>query len=183
MNANITYLFKALLFVFIQVFILNQISIQWWAQPAGFPVFQPFIYPLFILILPITTPTWVVLLSSFALGLSVDMFMNTGAIHAASLVAMGYMRHFVLLTLLPKHLAEYDNKLPEPKTLKWLPFLTYITILLAIHHLLFFILEMWSVINWGYLLVKTLVSIVTSLLLVLVYITIFTQKRKRVTSN
>src|SRR5690606_14041375 len=129
--------------ILIQVLVLNKITLRWWAQPAGFPVFIPYIYPLFILLLPFETPVWLLLFLGFALGLTMDSFMNTAGMHACATVLIAYLRTNVLNALLPKNLAEYPNQSPGVKNMGWMPFLVYSLFLVLIHHVVFFSIELW----------------------------------------
>lgn len=161
--------------VLIQVLILNSISLRWWSAPGSIPPYVPYIYPLFILVLPLSTPTWFVLLSSFILGISVDTFSDTGGMHAAASVVMGAIRTTVLSLMLPKRLSEYQNMTPNPQSMGWTPFMIYASILLAIHHIFFFLLEIWSFSSLLYLLLKVLLTLVTSLIFVTIYNFIFSK--------
>ena len=66
MNQILKNTLRFVILVFIQVAILNNIQI------SGF--INPYVYVLFILLLPFETPNWVLLVLSFFLGLSVDIF-------------------------------------------------------------------------------------------------------------
>mgnify|MGYP003584255528 CR=1 FL=1 len=157
----------------IQVLLLNKLSLRWWTSPNGFPTFTPFVYPLFILLLPISTPVWFVMVSGFALGITVDMFMNTGGIHAAACVFMAFARMAVLKPILPRKIYEYKNLSPSVKTMNWTPFMTYSSILLFLHHIAYLLLDIWSLNAPLYLVIKLLASLVTSLLFVALYSLLF----------
>src|SRR5690606_30576224 len=88
--------FRFCIVVLIQVLILNKITLRWWSQPIGFPVFIPYIYPLFILLLPFETPVWLLLILGFTMGITMDMFMNTAGMHACATVLLAYLRTNVL---------------------------------------------------------------------------------------
>ncbi|HRO41209.1 MAG TPA: hypothetical protein PL009_00140 [Flavipsychrobacter sp.] len=162
--------------VLIQVLILNKITLRWWSQPIGFPVFIPYIYPLFILLLPFETSVVTLLLCGFALGLTMDTFMNTAGMHACATVLIAYLRTNVLNALLPKNLIEYPNQSPNVKNMGWMPFLVYSSFLIVIHHAVFFTIELWSLSNIGYLLLKIAASSVTSLMFVIAYLLLFTRQ-------
>jgi rod shape-determining protein MreD len=173
MSIYLRNILRFILLVLIQTLLLNKISLRWWANPSGFPPYIPFIYPLFILFLPLGTPVWFLLISGFAVGITVDTFMDTGGIHAAACVLMAFLRTNVLAALLPKKLSEYQNITPNIKSMGWTPFLTYSTILLLIHHTLFYTIEIWGLASIGYLLLKITVSLVTSILFVTLYSLLF----------
>lgn len=164
--------------VLIQVYILDKVALRWWAQPSGFPIFVPYLYPLFLLLLPFETPVWAMLLLGFGLGITVDSFSDTAGMHACAAVLLAYLRTNVLKALLPKNLVEYPNQSPNVKNMGWVPFLVYASFLLLVHHALFFIIEIWSLQHVGILFLKIFASTVTSLLLVLVYLLLFTNEAK-----
>ena len=57
------------LFVAAQVLVFNHINL------GGFV--NPYVYIIFVLMLPLDIPCWLALLSSFMMGLSVDIFTHT----------------------------------------------------------------------------------------------------------
>ena len=162
--------------ILVQVLILNKVTLRWWSQPSGFPVFIPYIYPLFILLLPFETPIWLLLALGFVTGLTMDSFMNTAGMHAMATVLIAYLRTNVLNALLPKNLSEYPNQSPSVKNMGWVPFLVYAMFLIVIHHAVFFSVELWSLQNIGYLLLKILASSVTSVLFIIAYLLLFTKQ-------
>ena len=177
MSTIVKNIIRFVIILLIQVLLLNKLTLQWWSQPTGFPVFVPFLYPLFLLLLPFETPVAVLLFVGFLSGLSVDAFMNTAGMHGFAMVLIAYFRINVLNALLPKNLGEYSGQTPSVKTMGWLPFIIYVSFLVVMHHAAFFVLELWSVSNIGYLLLKILASSVTSILLILVYVLLFTNQQ------
>ena len=73
--------------VLLQVLIFNNIQV--------FSFITPFIYILFIILLPFETPKWLRLILGFFLGLLVDMFSNSGGIHIASTVLIAFISPWV----------------------------------------------------------------------------------------
>src|SRR6185437_1163670 len=172
------------LIILLQVLILNKITLRWWLDPAGFPVFIPYVYPLFILLLPFEISVVGLLILGFITGLTVDTFMNTAGIHACATVFIAYLRTNVLNALLPKNLSEYPNQSPSIKNMGWMPFLVYSGFLILLHHIAFFSLELWNFSNIGYLLLKIVASAVTSMIFIIVYLLLFTwQTNARNTSQ
>ncbi len=169
MSIYLRNVLRFILLVLIQVLLLNKIPLRWWTTPGGLPPYIPYIYPLFILLLPLSTPVPFLLIISFTMGITIDTFMDTGGIHAAACVLMAFLRTNVLTLLLPKRLSEYQNMSPNIKSMGWTPFLTYAAILLALHHVVFYVIEIWSFHSIGYMLLKIIVSLLTSLLFVTLY--------------
>ncbi|WP_118972105.1 rod shape-determining protein MreD [Taibaiella koreensis] len=169
MSIYLRNVFRFILLVLIQVLLLNKIPLRWWSNPGGLPPYTPYIYPLFILLLPLSTPVPFLLIVSFTMGITIDAFMDTGGMHAAACVLMAFFRTNVLTLLLPKRIAEYQNMSPNTKSMGWTPFMTYAAILLALHHVFFYIIEIWSFHSIGYMLMKILISLLTSLVFVALY--------------
>jgi len=174
MSIYLRNIFRFLILVLIQVLILNNIPLQGWANP-GIPAYTPYIYPLFLLLLPISTPVWFLLISGFFLGVTMDSFMDTGGIHAMACVLLAFTRTKILSVLLPKRLSEYKSAAPNIKTMGWSPFLTYAATLLLMHHILFYVIEIWSFQSMGYLLFKIFASLVTSMIFVILYALLFSK--------
>ena len=77
-------LLKFLFLVGIQVVLLNHI--QW----NGYV--NPYVYILFILLLPVETPNWLLLIAALITGLTIDMFGSSGGMHAAATPAPFWAR-------------------------------------------------------------------------------------------
>src|SRR6185369_9061688 len=119
-------IFRYLFLVLLQVLVLNHI--QW----SGY--INPYVYVLFILLLPIETPRWLLLLSALMLGLTIDMFGNTSGMHAAASVMMAFARPRILRLIAPRDGYEAETKLtPLVMGFKW--FITYVSMAVLIHHL------------------------------------------------
>jgi cell shape-determining protein MreD len=163
------------LIIAVQV-LLNKITLRWWSEPAGFPVFVPLLYPLFILLLPFETPMWMALIIGAITGYTVDSLMNTGGMHAAATILIAYLRPNVLIALLPRALDDYPGQSPNVKNMGWPAFLTYAGFLILLHHAVYFTIEMWSLSSMLMLLLKILASAVTSMLFVIGYLLLFTRQ-------
>lgn len=175
MSIYLRNFFRFLFLIGIQVLLLNKLGLRWWASPEGFPTFVPYIYPLFILLLPISTPVWFMLLSGFSLGLTMDMFMNTPGAHAAACVLMAYSRLAVLKFILPRKLYEFRNQSPSINTMGWAPFLTYCAVLLFVHDFFYLLLEMWTLTSPLRLILKLFATLSTSMLFVILYALLFSK--------
>ena len=163
------------LIIAVQV-LLNKITLRWWSEPAGFPVFVPLIYPLFILLLPFELPVWAALLIGAFTGFTVDSLMNTGGMHAAATILIAYLRPNVLTALLPRAMDDYTGQSPNVKNMGWAAFLTYAAFLILLHHAVYFLIEMWSLSNMLLLLLKIIASALTSMLFVIAYLLLFTRQ-------
>jgi hypothetical protein len=176
MNVYLKNILRFCIIILLQVLILNKITLRWWSEPVGFPIFIPYVYPLFILLLPFETPVWALLILGFLLGVSIDSFMNTAGMHAFATILLAYLRTNVLSALLPRNLSEYAGQQPSIKSMGWMPFLVYSSFLIVLHHLVFFTIELWNFSNIGFLMLKVLASSVTSMLFIIVYLLLFTKQ-------
>ena len=175
MNVYIKNILRFCVIILLQVLILNKITLRWWSEP-GFPIFIPYVYPLFLLLLPFETPVWALLIMGFILGTTIDAFMNTAGMHACATVLIAYLRTNVLSALLPRNLSEYAGQSPSLRSMGWMPFLVYSAFLIVLHHFVFFSVELWSVSNFGVLLLKIFASSATSMLFIIVYLLLFTRQ-------
>jgi len=126
--------FRFIFLILVQVWVLNHV--QW----NGYV--NPYIYILFILLLPIETPSWLVMVLGFLIGVILDMFSNTGGIHAAATVFMAFARPGVLRLIAPRDGYESETKISAwSMGFKW--FLTYTVMMVLLHHLVYFYLEVF----------------------------------------
>lgn len=96
MSTTIKFILNFIVVLTIQIFILNDIMLKSSLTFFGFPVFTPIIYPLILLVMPVNTPHWLLMVLGFITGLTMDMFSNTPGMHAASMVLICYLRPFIL---------------------------------------------------------------------------------------
>ena len=138
-----------------------------------------FLYLGFILLLPLNTPVVLQLLLSFAMGLTMDIFYDTGGLHAAAAVLLGFVRPLVLRLLTPRD--GYDNSdTVNVHQMGWQWFSVYLTLLVLLHHAAFFLLELGSFRHFGLTMSKMLVSaLFTSLALLIIQLLFFPVRRGR----
>lgn len=171
MNNNIIFIniIRFVLLIALQVLLLNEL-------PFGSSYIM--IYPLAILLLPVSTPRVSVLLLAFFTGLIIDVFSNGGGLHTASLTAIGYLRSYILDTFQPR--SGWD-KLDVPNLsqqgVTW--FFYYSLIFFTIHHFIYFFLEVFSFANFFSTIFKTLLSLLSSLVIVWI-ISLFFMRKSRV---
>jgi rod shape-determining protein MreD len=122
---------------------------------------------LFILLLPFETPGWFVLVLSFFTGITIDLFSNTPGIHAAATVFMGFLRPYILQTIAPRDGYE-PGTFPRTAYMGFAWFFKYAFILVLVHHLLLFIIEVFKFSDFHFVLVRTLLSTIFSTLLILI---------------
>jgi len=139
-----------------QVLILNNINL------GGY--INPYLYVMFILMLPFETPKGLLLISSFLLGLFVDMFSDTAGLHAAASTMMAFFRPYILGAVSSRQ--EYEPGIrPAIRDLGFKWFFSYALILVSIHHLVLFYLEVFGFSEFFQTFFRALQSIAFTLLL------------------
>ncbi len=155
--------------VFFQVLILNNV------QLGGF--INPYLYVFFILMLPFETPGWLLLLLSFLMGLSIDLFENTAGMHASACVFMAFCRPYLLKMISPREGFERSSTITVQKFgINWI--LTYSGILIFLHHSVLFYLEVFRFSSFFSTLLRVILSSAFTLGLVLITQYLFTRHKK-----
>ncbi len=152
-------IFRFVFLVLLQVMVLNNI------QFSGY--INPYMYVLFILLLPFETPKWLVLVLSFILGLSVDMFCDTLGIHASASVFMAFLRPFVLRAISPRDGFE-TGTYPRVSFYGVVWFLKYSLLLVFSHHLFLFVIEVFKFDNLHLILWRTALSTIFTVFLIII---------------
>jgi len=152
----IKYFLMFIFVVLIQVLILNQLQI------SGY--LNPYFYVLFILLLPVSTPRYLVLLLAFISGFSIDFFTDTPGLHAAATTLIGYLRTPVLYLVSGRgsDMAEYPTL--KNNGLRW--FLVYSVLLVLIHHFFLFYMEVFSFTGFFRTLIRVIFSTILSVFVI-----------------
>lgn len=145
------------LFLF-QVLILNNI------QLSGY--INPYLYVLFILMLPFETPRWVLLISAFFMGLSIDMFTHTPGLHAAATTFMAFIRPG-LISMLSSNKEIEPGTNPDIRVFGFVWFMAYASILVLLHHLVLFYLEVFRFSDFFTTMSRVLISSVVTIILIM----------------
>ena len=153
--------------VLAQVLIFNNIDFMGYINP--YP------YILFILVFPFNANRSLYLFIAFLTGLTIDMFGNSGGMHAAACLMIAYIRPIALrLTFGVSY--EYNAiKLPN---VSFYERLVYISSLVFIHHLVLFSLEVFNISNIIYILKKTLFTGIFTSILCLIFNILFSSRRE-----
>lgn len=130
MNNNLLNIFRFIILLTIQILIFNNINL--------FGYINPYPYLLFILLYPVNGNKAVLLLSSFAIGLLLDVFLNSGGVHAAASLILAFVRPSLFkfsfgLSYEYQTVKIADKLSPER--------ITFLFLAVIIHHLVLFSLE------------------------------------------
>jgi hypothetical protein len=124
----------------------------------------PWVYIFGILMLPLSMPSWSVMLSAFAIGIGMDYLSGPMGLHASSCLVIGLLLPWMRRILAPREGYDSTQKPTVQKMgLPW--YLTYAGALTLAHHAWFFIVEVFRTSDLGYQLIKILLSSILTLIL------------------
>lgn len=167
MRIFLIHILRFVLFLFAQALIFNQLEV-------GLGI-QAMIYPLFILLLPYNLNIFLSMLISFMLGVGIDSISNTYGLHASSAVLIAYLRPGIFKLFEPRDGYEgmQEMNIYEMNS-TWL--LSVFGLMLLIHHLWFFTLELFKFNEIGFIIQKTVLSVPISLVLCILIQVIFVKR-------
>lgn len=168
MRLILIYSIRFVLMVLLQTLVFNQLEI-------GLGI-HPMIYPMFIMLLPFNTNPVLLLLIAFVMGISIDVFSNTGGLHASSLLVFALFRPIIFKAFSPRD--GYDSsKEGSVYEMGHLWFFYCFGILLLIHHLWFFFMEVFKFSELFYVFRKLLFTLPVSYLLVILLQFLFLKRK------
>jgi len=150
---------RFILLLLAQVLIFNRMDL--------FGFVNPFPYILFIILYPVNGNKTGLLVASFLLGLIMDMFWNSGGVHAAACIVLAYFRPSIFKFSFGLSYEYQTVKLNDSLTPERFSF---ILIAVVIHHFTLFILEIFKLSSILDILVRTVLStlftIITSIIII-----------------
>ena len=159
MNSILRYTGVFVLLIALQLLIFNNIEFSGYVNP--------YVYVMFILILPFSIPSWLLLLISFGTGLVVDLFSGTLGVHTFATVMAGYVRPWILSLNVTTELADPDMSPSSYRTgLRW--FFIYTLTVVFVHHLTLFFVEVFSFSNFFRTLLRVLLSTVATTFFIII---------------
>ncbi|MFD1094151.1 rod shape-determining protein MreD [Salegentibacter chungangensis] len=151
--------------IFLQVLILNNINFMGYVNP--------YLYVLFLLLYPFNSNQSLFLLLSFFLGLSIDIFEDSGGIHAAACLVAAFVRPNLLRFSFG---ISYDHQTLRLSSTPIGARLSYVMLMVVIHHFVLFSLEMFSLSHIILILKKTLFSGIFTVLFIVISMALFSKK-------
>jgi len=128
---------------------------------------NPFPYLLFIILYPVNGNKTGLLVASFLLGLILDMFCNSGGVHAAASLLLAYYRPYIFKFSFGLSYEYQTVKLNDVLTPERFSFLA---IAVVLHHFVLFILEVFRVSFLFEIILKTFVSTIFTLIICILII-------------
>ncbi|MEI6822990.1 MAG: rod shape-determining protein MreD [Bacteroidota bacterium] len=160
--------FRFFLLILLQVLVFDNINFRGYLNP--------YIYILFILLLPFETPKWFLLVSSFLIGFGIDLFSNTMGMHTAACVFIGYSRPGIISFVSTAR--DYEpGTTPSVRDLGITWFLKYSIIMVLLHHFAFFYLEVFSFHEFFYTFWRVIISTIFTIIFIVLGQYLFYKKK------
>jgi len=148
-NSVLRFCLIFILLILLQVLLFNNI------QFSGYV--NPYVYLMFLLLLPIEIPSWLLLVLSFVTGLIIDFFSGSPGMHTSATVLAGFARPYVLRIVSPKDGYESGS---DPSMLvyglRW--FAAYALLMVLIHHTALFYLEVFRLADFFRTMLRVILS-------------------------
>ncbi len=157
-----------LVLLFLQILLFNYVSIG-----VGM---IPFVYILGLILLPIEVPNWFLLVYSFILGISVDVAGDTMALNTSALMFSAFIRPRLIRFLAPDD-GYKAGTLPSFFSFKAKRFLLYITIIIFVHQLVFFTLDIFKLSKILIIIFKAFFNTFYSLVFILIIHLLFLKNK------
>ncbi len=149
MNSLLRYSVAFIVLIALQLLIFNNIEFSGYVNP--------YVYVMFILILPVAIPSWILLLLSFLAGFVIDLFSGTMGVHTFASVMAGFVRPWMLSLNVTAEASEPDMSPSAYRSgLRW--FLFYSLTVVFVHHLALFYIELFTLRNFFHTLLRVMLS-------------------------
>ncbi len=157
MSDWLKYISICILLLFLQVLLFD--NLHWLG------LVHPFIYIWAIILLPIELPRWAQMLIGATVGMVMDLFTHAPGIHMAGCVMIAYLR-----PLLVAGVVQDIDRLKGAVTSDTIGmgnWMRILAILVAVHHIIVFMLEAFTFAHFGFTLLQIILSGVFSYTLIL----------------
>lgn len=159
MDKIVRYTIIFLCVFLLQVLIFNNI-------PA-IGMISPYLYILFILVLPVNMAPTMVLLMSFVIGLLVDLSVNSLGVHSCASITMAAVRPTILKILQPRQGYE-ANPTPIIANFGSAWALKYMFVCVTIHHLTLYVCFTFLSEHIGFMFVRMLINVLLTIFVLFV---------------
>jgi rod shape-determining protein MreD len=166
-SALLVNIFRFIMLLAIQIVIFNNMNF------LGY--ISPFPYLLYIILYPVNSNRSGLLISSFLIGITMDMFCNSGGIHATACVILAYYRPYIFKFAFGLSYEYQTIKLNESLTPERFSFILVSVIL---HHIILFTLEAFQFKFIWDILLRTLFSSIFTIIISIIIIYIIKPNRR-----
>ena len=169
MNRTLLNIIRFVALVVAQVLLINHIRLGGYVHP--------YVYLIFVMLLPINTPGWQLLIAGFSIGLVIDLFMGTLGMHAGATTMMAFCRPAIIRIVSGSQKLENARE-PNINQLGFPWFLRYTFCMVLVHNFTYFMLEGFSFHLVGQALLRILISVPVSTFLIIVVMYLFAREKK-----
>lgn len=166
-NELFVNIFRFILLLLAQIIIFNNMNFLGYVSP--FP------YILFIILYPVNGNKYGLLLASFFLGITLDIFSNSGGIHAAASIILAYYRPYIFKFSFGVSYEYQTVKLNDVLTPERFSF---ILISVLIHHIVLFVLETFKISFFWDTLVRIILSTTFTIIICIIIIYLIKPNRR-----
>ncbi len=168
MNSTVLYnMARFILLLAAQILIFNEMDF------SGY--LDPYPYILFIILYPVNGNRFGLLLASFFLGILIDMFCNSGGVHASASLVLAYLRPTFFKFSFGVSYEYQTIKINERLTPERFSF---ILISVVTHHFVLFLLETFRISFFWNILLRTVFSTVFTIVICILIIYIFKPSKR-----
>jgi rod shape-determining protein MreD len=155
-------LIRFVLLIFFQIILFNKINF--------FGFLNPFPYILFIILYPVKNNKNFLIIFSFLLGLIIDMFLDSGGIHALASLVLAYLRPNIFKFTFGISYQYNTIKINDNFTSDRISFLI---LCIFLHHFVLYILQLFKVGNFFSLSLELILGTIFTFILSILIIHIF----------
>lgn len=166
-SLSINSIIRFVVLILAQALIFNHIDF--------FGSVNPYPYILFILLFPVNNNRTLFIFLSFMLGFIMDLFSDSGGVHAAACVTIAFVRPPILKFAFGM---VYEHQNIKFNNTEFGNRVIYFLIMIILHHLILFALEVFNISNILLVLKKTLLSSVFTLILCILISVLFSNKQR-----
>ena len=158
---------KVVLLILIQAFVFSKMAL--------FGFISPMIYLLILYIYPTHKNRSLWITWAFLFGLSLDILLDTLALHAIVLLFMAYIRPKIMRVMFGLNFEQKSFRIHQaPVAQRY----TFIAAIILLHHLVYFSLEAFSWSKWLLVIEKTFSTGIVSFIFSLLLINLLTTRKK-----
>ena len=150
-----------------QIIIFNNINL--------FGYINPFPYILFIILFPVNGNKQLLVITSFLLGITMDLFSNSGGVHTTACLILAYARPSIFKFSFGVSYEYQTIKINDSLTSERFSFLL---VSVVIHHFTLFILEVFQLSFLWDILLRTIIGTLFTLLICILLIYIFKPSKR-----
>ncbi len=136
---------------------------------------NPMVYILFLFWYPVQENRTALIAISFLLGFAVDLFSDTMAIHAAATLTTAFFRYPIMRFVFGVNLEFQNFRISRSTRVQQYSFLA---LLIGVHHLAFFVLEIFSLSNLLLILVRVILTGISTFVFSVLLAALFSRRKE-----